>query len=673
MGKVAALGLLAIPNLADLITNMIEQVYLDLNNTFTRYISADPKDRAGLTLELAHSLRSAIHTDHCEQAHDVLRRSVEALSDYTGCQSLTRVLKELRKRIRASNPPIRIAILGSFTTKQLADFVELSLFGLGINAEIYQSDFGLVRQEIIDPESQLYKFSPNFVWIAINRSGLVHRPEITDSEHKINELISAECRHWRELWERLHERSGSQIIQSNFVLPAWRTLGNHEMRVPGGESSFLARLNRTLLEDLPGAVLILDADSLATSVGRWNWEDARFVHHAKLPCAPEYIWDYARLFASLVGVQCGAVKKCLVLDLDNTLWGGVVGDDGLGGLRLGQGSAEGEAYLAFQTYIKSLKARGVLLAVCSKNNDSTAREVFECHPEMRLRLDDISLFVSNWNDKATNIRTISQQLNIGLNSLVFVDDNPAERAIVRQLLPEVAVPELSDDVTNYVRDIDRHQYFQVTSIAPEDFERSEYYRADALRRMVQTSASDMEAYLKSLEMKAKIAPISELSLERAVQLIQRSNQFNLTTRRYSVADISRIMADPEWQTVTVSLRDRFGDNGLISVALLHRVGGRCFEIDTWLMSCRVLKRGVEQALLNHICDVAKKHDISTIRGEYIPTTKNGLVSGHYSNLGFKPAAEATGAGSIWELSITDWTPIRTQIELVNRTDTINNQ
>ncbi len=355
-------------------------------------------------------------------------------------------------------------------------------------------------------------------------------------------------------------------------------------------------------------------------------------------------------------------KKCLVLDLDNTLWGGVIGDDGLGGIRLGQGDPEGEAYLAFQQYVKGLQRRGVILAVCSKNNEETAREVFEKHPEMVLRLEDISCFVANWDDKAKNLRLIAEQLNIGRNSLVFVDDNPAERAIVRQLVPDVAVPEMPQDVAEYIRTLEQYRYFQVLSVGAEDFHRTEYYRADAMRRQVEATSEDIDGYLRSLEMVARIAPISSTTLERSVQLIHRSNQFNLTTRRRSAAEVLALLEDGAWVTRTVSLADRFGDNGLISV-LLARECGEALEIDTWLMSCRVLKRGVEHFLLDHLCRLAGQRGLKAIRGEYIPTSKNGLVRQHYADLGFSQTGNGDDGRTLWELKLTaDRKPLTTFIE-----------
>ena len=340
----------------------------------------------------------------------------------------------------------------------------------------------------------------------------------------------------------------------------------------------------------------------------------------------------------------------------------MVGDDGLAGIRLGQGNPEGEAYLAFQRYVKALRRRGVILAVCSKNDERIAREVFEKHTEMVLRLDDISCFVANWNDKAANIRTIATELNIGLNSLVFVDDNPAERAIVRQLVPEVAVPELPLDPNGYIQALDRLRYFQVVSLAGEDFRRTDFYVANALRKKVESTADNLEGFLQSLNMVGRIEPVTPLTLERSVQLINKSNQFNLTTRRYSNAEVLAMLADDHWITRTVTLADRFGDNGLISV-LLAKVNGASLEIDTWLMSCRVLKRGVEAFLLNHLYAEVQRRNLTAIEGKYIPAAKNALVRDHYATLGFRQVNSPTETITQWCLDVTnDWKPLATQIK-----------
>jgi FkbH-like protein len=302
------------------------------------------------------------------------------------------------------------------------------------------------------------------------------------------------------------------------------------------------------------------------------------------------------------------------------------------------------------------------LAVCSKNTEDVAREVFLKHPEMVLRLEDIACFMANWNDKAANLREIARALNIGLNSLVFADDNPAERALVRQLAPEVAVPELPADPADYIQAIEQHRYFQITSLGREDVQRAEYYRANAQRQQMLGGSENVEDFLASLQMVARIAPVDEVSLERTAQLINKSNQFNLTTRRRAAAEVLALLRDPEWFTCTVSLRDRFGDNGLISV-LLAAVEDDALVIDTWLMSCRVLKRGVETFVHNYLCRWALQHGIRRIRGEYHPTAKNGIVKDHYAGLGFDKVTETADGHTSWEFVVDDaWVPRTTQIK-----------
>jgi len=501
-----------------------------------RFICALPQHRTEAFKSLASGLRQAVKSGNAGEAAAVLSRVVSPGLDYTSAQSLCRIQAELRDRYAASGQKIRLAVLGSFTTKQLVSLIELHLFAAGIDAEIYEADYSIFRQEILDPQSALYEFGPQIVYLATSWRDLVRRPNVNGDREELARVIAAEQAEWRALWETLQRGLGCQVIQNNFVLPPLRSFANHELRQPGSLHRYLSATNQHLVDMAPPFVTIHDVDHLAGLWGRWNWDDPRFVHQAKLPCSPEYLVDYAHSVASLISAQLGLAKKCLVLDLDNTLWGGVIGDDGLGGIRLGQGDPEGEAFYAFQQYVKALQQRGVILAVCSKNNEETAREVFEKHSEMVLRLKDISCFVANWEDKATNLRNIAAALNLGINSLVFVDDNPAERAIVRQLAPEVAVPELPEDVTVYAQVLEQHRYFQVLSVGAEDFKRTDYYRADSLRRSAEVSAGNMEAYLCSLEMIARVGPIDATTLERSVQLIHRSNQFNLTTRRRSASE-----------------------------------------------------------------------------------------------------------------------------------------
>jgi FkbH-like protein len=631
---------------------------------FIACAAAEPAVGAEMSAWVKAELKAGRH----EPLAEAFPRLVMHGLDYTTATSLSRTLGKLRERVPGMlQRTVKIAVLGGFTTHQLVDLLRLQLAAGRVDAEVYEADYGTIRQEILDADSGLYAFRPDVVIVATTWRDLGHRPELSDDRPAVQAKVEAELADWTLLWRTLHERLGCQIVQNNFEAPPWRALGNLDGRHPGGLRRFISLTNHALHDAAPPYVTIHDLEHLAAAWGLWEWGDERFYHHAKLPCPPEHLVDYAHSLASLVLSQLGLGKKCLVLDLDNTLWGGVIGDDGMAGIRIGQGDPESEAYVSFQRYVKALQRRGVILAVCSKNTESIAREPFEKHQEMVLRLDDISCFVANWDDKATNIARIARELNIGTSSLVFVDDNPVERSIIRRLCPDVAVPELPADPAYYVRALDRHRYFEAAAISAEDLQRTHYYRADSARQALESSVEDLDAFLRSLHLVARIGSVTDATLERGVQLINRSNQFNVTTKRYANADLLRMMASPAWVTRTVSLQDRFGDNGLISV-LLAEQRGDALAIDTWLMSCRVLKRGVERMLLNQLVAAARQRGVARLLGLYIPTAKNGLVREHYAGLGFAPLPAAPGDAegtTHWELRIDgDWQPLSHFIEEV---------
>jgi FkbH-like protein len=576
---------------------------------------------------------------------------------FTAASAAARNLAKLRQAGFKSPVSARVAVLANSTTSQLESFLDVYLFPHNVDAELYHAPYGLLRQEVLDPTSGLYSFTPKFVFLAATRrdlQGSMPSPAATPAE--VDAAVDAAASEWETLWHTLRGRIECQIIQNNFELPAVRTFGDLELSHPGAPGNFIDRVNKELAKRAPKWVSIHDLDGLSASVGRWSWGDDRFFHLAKLPCAPENLTLYAHKVAAIMAARLGRSRKCLVLDLDNTLWGGVIGDDGLAGINIGQGDAVGEAYVAFQQYAKALAQRGVILAVCSKNEEKNAKEPFEKHADMVLKLKDISCFVANWEDKAANIRRIAQELNIGLDSLVFVDDNPAERAIVRRLVPEVAVPEIPVDPADYVRAVEQHRYFETVAITGEDFQRTEQYHANAERRAIETSAGDIESYLKSLDMKALIRPVGDVEMDRTVQLIGKSNQFNLTTRRHGAGDVQAMRDSPEWVTRVVNLADRFGDNGLISV-IFAKAQGEALYVDTWLMSCRVLKRGVEALVLNSLAAEAQARGLKYLEGEYIPTAKNDLVKDHYESLGFTQVGADPDGRTLWRLTVGEgWAP-----------------
>jgi FkbH-like protein len=358
--------------------------------------------------------------------------------------------------------------------------------------------------------------------------------------------------------------------------------------------------------------------------------------------------------------------KCLILDLDNTLWGGIIGDDGLDGIAIGP-FGDGEAFYRLQLFIREMKRRGVILCVASKNTHEVAIRVFREHPEMVLREEDIAVFMINWQPKVEGIKAIQEILNIGFDSMVFVDDNPFERNMVRQYLPDVIVPELPEEPSDYVRCLCDLNLFETTSFTAEDGQRTALYQQESKRKSLEKSFTDVGDYLRSLEMKITVAPFDSFHLSRVAQLIQRSNQFNLTTRRYSQEECETLMRrQSEGEKVFplfARLTDRFGDYGLISVVVME-VNGADARFPLWLMSCRVLSRGVEQHMMNHVAALAKAKGAKRLVGEYIPSAKNGMVKDFYARFGFKLASEVALDGSPrheWAIEIDAYAPPATFI------------
>jgi FkbH-like protein len=461
-------------------------------------------------------------------------------------------------------------------------------------------------------------------------------------------------------WATARKSFGCQVIQ-HLPLPVFTPLlGGNEHRLPWSRAAALRRLSEMLRDRADGeGVDLLALDDRAARDGLASWYDPALWHRAKQEIHPTAAPLYGDLVGRLLAAAQGRASKCLVLDLDNTLWGGVIGDDGIAGIKLGQGSAVGEAYSAFQRYARDLGQRGIILAVCSKNDEANALEPFANHPEMVLKRDDIACFVANWTDKAANLRQIASRLNIGLDSLVFVDDNPAERAIVRRELPMVAVPELPEDPTLYGACIADAGYFEALRITAEDLSRAARYQDNLRRETLATSATDIAGYLRSLEMRAVWSRFDQLGQARIVQLINKTNQFNLTTRRVTDAQVAALIGDPRALTLQIRLLDQFGDNGIVAI-VVGAPEGDAIRLSTWLMSCRVLGRGMEEETLNLIVAEAQRLGARRLIGEYRATAKNGMVREHYQRLGFALLGENDGATE-WELSLDGWTKRPTYI------------
>jgi FkbH-like protein len=412
--------------------------------------------------------------------------------------------------------------------------------------------------------------------------------------------------------------------------------------------------------------VLLDVAGLAETVGLANWHNPQLWNMAKFSFSDELIPLYADHVARTIAAIRGKSGKVLILDLDNTVWGGVIGDDGLEGIQIAQGDARGEAHLAVQRLALDLRQRGIVLAVSSKNTDEVAREPFEMHPEMLLKLEHIAVFQANWNDKATNIQAIAGELSLGLDSMVFLDDNPVERGLVRELLPQVSVPELPEDPAYYARTLTAGGYFEAVTFAAEDLKRAGFYQDNAKRATLQKQVGGLDAYLASLGMTITFQPFDATGRARIVQLINKSNQYNLTTRRYTDPEVAEAENDPQVFTLQVRLVDVFGDNGMISVVICRPAKAGIWEIDTWLMSCRVLGRRVEHMVLREILDHARASGIHRLSGTYRPTDRNKLVVDHYERLGFMKVEEDGASLTRWELSVDDTDPEGAPMNVVSQ-------
>jgi FkbH-like protein len=541
----------------------------------------------------------------------------------------------------------RLAILGSTTTSQLAALLPLACGRAGLQVDVYEAPYGQYRQEILDPGSALYAFGPDVVVIALHDGDVTFPVLDEDLERAVDEALADLHR----LWSILTERSRATVVQFTIAVPPEQPLG-HLALSTGSRYRSLLELNLRIGASLPEAVVLVDCARLAAEVGARTWFDPRYWHLAKQAMSPGCIPLLARQTGAVIAASLGLSRKCLVLDLDNTLWGGVLGEEGLHGIQLGEG-AVGEAFTAFQEHVLALRSKGVVLAVCSKNDEPLVREAFRDHPGMRLTIDDIALVSAGWDDKPAQLRRIAEDLALGLDSLVLVDDNPVEREAVRQLVPEVDVVKLPIDPAGYVRALAEYPYLETVRLTAEDAARTEQYRARGAAAASLAEASSLDEFLASLEMSGSVAPVDPTNLARVAQLVGKTNQFNLTSRRRSQAELESLLDDHDMVVLAARLSDRFADHGLVAV-VIGRKDDTDLEIDTWLMSCRVIGRTFEHAILEVLARLAVDHGCTRLRGTYRPTAKNGLVADLLPGLGFEPLGPADDDGSTtWVLSVDD--------------------
>jgi len=566
---------------------------------------------------------------------------------------------------RLPTKPVRLAVLSSSTIDHLYPGIRIGALRRNLWVTLYHGNYGQYVQDLYDDASALHAWKPDTVLFAFDSRHWLGDYQVGESAEASEARVHDTTGRIVQAWRAARDKLGCQVIQQTVLPIHARLFGENEERLAGSPAALLDRINarlRVLARE--EGVTLLSLDHWVAQDGVPAWHDPALWFRAKqevhLAAMPMYGDIVGRTLAALQGRSF----KCLVLDLDNTLWGGVIGDDGLDGIVLGQGNALGEAFCAFQRYARDLAQRGVILAVCSKNDQHNALLPFERHPDMVLRRDDIACFAASWDDKATALRSIARQLNIGLDALVFADDNPFERNIVRRELPMVAVPELPLDPALFPAMIARAGFFESLTLTTEDTARTRQYRENVERDAAREQATDMPSYLRSLDMSLHWGRVNEVDQARVVQLINKTNQFNLTTRRYADNEIAALLHDPSALLLQMRLADRFGDNGIISVLIGYLADPETLEIDTWLMSCRVLGRQVEQAALGILAGEARRMGARRLVGRYRPSDKNGMVAEHYPRLGFARLPAVPGRDQEFELRLDAFDQASTFIKIM---------
>lgn len=575
--------------------------------------------------------------------------------------------KKIHKQVMSNiQSPIkkRIAILGGSTTSEIAAMLDLFLLDNNIEVEIYESEYNQYWEDAVFGNKDLESFQPDFIYIHTTFRNIEVFPNIADSPEQVNQLLNSEFNRLSQMWTALNEKYSCPIIQNNFDRPSYRLMGNRDIWDDCGKSSFINKLNQKIYEYAAAheRFYVNDIDYLSAQIGLNKWHSSFYWNMYKYAMSMEAIPYVAKSVSDIVKSLLGKNKKAVALDLDNTLWGGVIGDDGIEGISIGQELPEGQAYYEFQKYCKELKNIGVILTINSKNDEDNALAGLN-HPDGVLKPDDFVLIKANWNPKSQNLLETATELNLGIESFVFVDDNPAEREIVNQHLPAVAVPAIGS-VDDYIQVLDNTGFFETTILSSEDINKTQTYRENKKRNEFQNSFLNYEDYLDSLKMRAVIKPFDSFHLQRIAQLTNKSNQFNLTTKRCTEKDIEEMSQSNQFITLYLSLSDKFGDNGIVSLAA-GGISGDELNIELWLMSCRVLKRNVEAALMNELVRIAKKKSIRTIVGHYYPTPKNGMVKDFYKEMGFMRIKADENGNTDWVLQVEDYSDKKTSIMINN--------
>jgi FkbH-like protein len=553
---------------------------------------------------------------------------------YLAYSLLVKQLKQDTKGFRN----IRLAVLADFASQHYVKAIKAALISSRIVATIWEADYNSIDSSIISEQSELYQAGFDYVILIPSAHKLNKDFSHSPSPANFADLRLQQIQH---LLEIMVSRTRSRIIFTNYQELDDGVFGNYANKTA---QSFLFQVRKINFGLMQLAIdysnlFIADAQSLYSTQGNALAFDPKLYVHGDLIYSLDFIAILAQSTSKIIAAIQGSFKKCVIVDLDNTMWGGIIGDDGIENIQIGD-LGIGKAFTGLQNWLLSLKNRGIILAVSSKNTDSIAREVFEKHPGMTLRMRDISVFAVNWETKVDNIRFIQSVLNIGFDSMVFLDDNPFERDIVRQNIADITIPELPEDPAEYLFYLQSLNLFETASFSDEDAGRTKQYQEEAGRRELQKSFVNEDEFLASLNMKAVLKPVDSFTCPRVAQLTQRSNQFNLRTIRYTDDDVKKIMINPTFKTITVSLADKYGDYGLISAVFLEKKSTDTIFVDTWIMSCRVLKRGVEWMVLDEIVHAAIESGCKYIESEYLATSKNGMVRDHYKLLGFEKLDES---------------------------------
>ena len=519
---------------------------------------------------------------------------------------------------------VKIFVASGTTTDEIIKILEVFLLNAGLKPEFLQGNYGLFYEDLIFENKDLKDFNPDLIYVHTSFKNLKNIPKVSDNISDINQKLNDEFCNFKDIWEKIGENYGCPVIQNNFEMPPQRILGNLDSTHSNGLTNYINNLNvkfsRHANED--DNLYLNDINYLSAFHGIENWFSMKEWYRSKHSVSLRYIPYLSYNIANIISALYGKSKKGLVLDLDNTLWGGVIGDDGVSEIKIGNGSPVSEAYLDFQKYIKELHSRGIMLSIASKNDMKNALEGLN-HPEGALSEKDFISIKANWSDKAGNIQEISKELNIHNDALVFIDDNPAERDLVKQFLPEINVLNVTDDISDYMDILDKSGFFEVTSISKDDINRNSTFEANKQRAKFEKKAVNYQEYLISLEMKSVIKESKGEQIERISQLINKTNQFNLTTFRHTAAEVTKFIESKDSIVIYGTLDDRFGENGIISVMVCN-VFPEEIEIHIWVMSCRVFKRDMEFAMFDKLVDIAKKMNKKIIRGIFIPTKKKSI-------------------------------------------------